>query len=88
VAAAEHEFLVVYDFAVSAFVHFAAAVRTDFEAGFQGNADEFAKALEELPAEFFAVGGEFEDFLFLGAHRFQGAFDEFFLFELFEEGVN
>ena len=69
---AKSGFFVVDDFAVAAFIDFAAAMSAHVHAGFDGDGDERGEAFEEAPAKFSAFLGEFKDFLFFLADGFFG----------------
>ncbi len=86
--AAERGFFTFEDFAVAAFVHFAAAVSANVKAGLNGNADQVGETFEQTFGELLAFFCEFKDFLLFFAHRLVRVLDQAFLFKLLQEGVN
>jgi hypothetical protein len=85
---AERCLFAVYDLAVAALVHFAAAVSTNVEAGFNGDADQISETLEQANAEFFAFFRQLKHLSLLLAHWLVRMFHQAFLFKLLQERVN
>ena len=86
--ATERGFFTLNDLAVTALVHFAAAVSTDVEAGLNSNADQVSETLEQAGAEPSSFLCEFEDlFLFL-AHMLELVRHQAFFLKLLQERVD
>jgi len=86
--AAEGCFFSINDFSIASFVHFAAAVGANFEAGLNGNGDEVGEAFKQTCADLSSFFSELENFLFFLAHGLNRVFYQVFFLELPEKWID
>ena len=88
VHAAEGCLFAINHFTVTSFVHLAAAMGANVEAGLNGDGNQISKAFEKPSAELSAFLSEFENFSFLLAHRLDSMLYQALFFQLLQKRVD